>query len=424
MRTGRGGGAALAVALLVTATACGGGGGATEVTNAGGDSVEYGADRSAYIDALGDMDPVELAIQSTGPKGSATGRRFEEYAAAVEEWSGGKITFSFTYANGMAPPDEVHEALADGRLDVGSVMPSLVPSELPAANLLNDLSYLGRQSPVDWMLQWHGVMLEMAAATEDVDREYEQHGMKLLLPAFGSGAYMNYCHQPGAGLQDFDGRGVATQSRVQNAEVEALGMSSTSITYTEMYEGLQRGVIDCAVSTVTGAALGGYIESAPHVSFDPEAGLNAPGGSIAMSLARWNELPLAAQQLMIDRLDALMQANFEGAWENTRIAVESVLAADGSFAELDADAGAALQEVHETVLAEAAASDAVSDGQALVDAALAAESEWAETIDGLGIAGLGTSYEDFPAWYDGGLPDLQPYFDALFDGAMGDRRPS
>lgn len=424
MRAGRVGGAALAAAVLMTATACSGGGSATEVTNAGGESVEYGAEKSAYVDALADMEPVELAIQSTGPKGSATGRRFEAYAEAVEDWSGGKITFSFTYSNGMAPPNEVHEALADGRLDVGSVMPSLVPSELPAANLVNDLSYLGRQSPVDWMLQWHGVMLEMAGATDDVDREYEQHGMKLLLPAFGSGAYMNYCSEPGADLDDFDGRGVATQSKVQNAEVQALGMSPTSITYAEMYEGLQRGVIDCAVSTVTGAALGGYIESAPYVSYDPDAGLNAPGGSIAMSLARWNELPLAAQQLMIDRLDALMQANFEGAWENTKAAVESVLDNGGSFAELDADAESALRKVHEKVLADAASSDAVSDGQKLVDTALAAETDWAATIDELGIDGLGTSYDDFPAWYDQGLPDLQPYFDALFAGAMGERRPS
>jgi TRAP-type C4-dicarboxylate transport system substrate-binding protein len=417
-------GAAVAVAGLLGLTACAEGSGASGETNAGGVSIEYGADKSVYIQALEDMEPVELIIQSTAPKGSATGRRFEDYAAAVEEWSGGKIGFEFVYSSGVAAPEEVHVALADGRLDIGSVMPSLDPSEFPASNALGGVSHLGRQTPVDWMLQWHGIMLETAAAVGDIDQEYEQLGMKLLLPAFGSGAYMPYCAEDGASARDFDGRGIATQSTVQNREAEALGMNPTSINYTEMYDGLQRGVIDCALTTVTGSALGGYIDAAPHVSFDPERGFNAPGGSIAMSLARWNELPLAAQQLMFDRIDVLMQANFEGAWENTDAAVEAVLDAGGSFEEFDADAVEELEALHQEVEADIVDSDAVADGQALVDAAKAAEADWAKQLDELGIDGLGTSYEDFPEWYAKGTPDLQPYFDALWAGAMGERRPS
>lgn len=419
----RAAGVLVAAVALLAPTACAEDSG-SGASSAGGASVEYGADKSAYVDALADMDPVELVIQSTGPKGSATGRRFEDYAAAVEEWSGGAITFEFAYSNAIAPPTEVHLALADGRLDVGSVMPSLEPAEFPAANALGDLSHLGRQLPVDWMLQWHGIMLEMAAAVDDVDREYEELGMKLLLPAFGSGAYMPYCTDSGDAIDDFDGRGVATQSIVQNDEAEALGMSPTSLAYSEMFEGLQRGVVDCVLSTVTGAALGGYIDAAPHVAFSAEQGFNAPGGSIAISLARWNELPLAAQQLLVDRLDVLMEANFEGAWENTNAAVEAVLDAGGSFEELDRSAAAELQDVHEDVETGVAEGDAVEDGQRLVDVAADAESEWAATIDDLGIGGIGTTYEDFPEWYSRGVPDLQPYFDELWAGAMGERRPS
>ncbi|MDQ6523424.1 TRAP transporter substrate-binding protein DctP [Nocardioides sp. LHD-245] len=414
--------AALTTAVLALA-ACSGSS-ATEETNAGGESIEYGADRAAYVEALADMEPVTLAMQSTGPKGSATGRRFEDYASVVEEWSGGKISFDLTYSNGMAPPDEVHLALADGRLDVGSVMPALIPDELPAANVLGDLSHLGRQTPVDWMLQWHGIMLDIAAAADDVDREYEEHGMKLLLPAFGSGAYMPYCTDPGASADALDGRGIASQSKVQNREADALGLAPTSISYAEMFEGLQRGVIDCAFSTVTGAALGGFIPAAPHVAYAEDEGFNSPAGTIAISLARWNELPLAAQQLMFDRLDVLLQANFEGAWENTAAAVQAVLDAGGELAAFDDDAVARLAAVHSTVEEEVAGSDAVSDGRALVDVATQAEEEWANRIDELGIDGVGTSYEDFPAWYARGVPDLQPYFDALWDGAMGERRPS
>ncbi|WP_293786595.1 TRAP transporter substrate-binding protein DctP [uncultured Aeromicrobium sp.] len=410
-----------AAALLVT-SACADQGGSGD--GGGGASVEYGADRAEYVEALQDMEPVELTIQSTGPQGSATGRRFEAYAEAVEDWSGGKITFNFFYSNAVAPPTEVHQALADGRLDIGSVMPALVPAEFPAANALNDLSHLGRQLPVDWMLQWHGIMLDMSAAIDDVDEEYEAKDMKLLLPAFGSGAYMPYCAEGAESAEDVAGRGVATQSGVQNRESEALGMNPMSISYNEMFEALERRVVDCALTTVTGAALGGYIAAAPHVLFDEETGFNAPGGSIAMSLARWNELPLAAQQLMVDRLDVLMQANFEGAWENTSAAVEQVLSAGGSFAPLPSSATDALVAVHDEVERGVAEGGAVADGEALVEMAREFEQEWADRIDALGLEGIGTSYEEFPQWYADGAPDLQRYFDALWEGAMGARRPA
>lgn len=409
--------------LLLTASACAGGG-AAEETNAGGTSIEYGAEKAEYRDALADMDPVELSIQSTGPKGSATGKRFEDYAAAVEDWSDGKITFEFTYSNGVAPPEEVYAALADGRLDVGSVMPNLTPDEFPAYNAMSEMSYLGSQLPVDWMLEWHGIMLQTAAETEEIDSEFTDHGLKLLLPVFGSGAYMPYCVDPGDSLDDLEGRGIAIQSKVQSSEAEALGMSGSTITYSEMYEGLQRGVIDCAMSTVTGAALGGFIDAAPHVFFDPKQGFDSPGGTITFSLATWNELPLAAQQLLYDRLDVLLQANFEGAWDNTDAAIKAVKQAGGSFAPVDEDTSAALTDVHEGVVDQIVAGEAVEDGQAVVDAALEAAKEWAKSVKELGIDGIGTSYDEFGAWYAQGIPDLQPYFDQLWDGAMGERRPS
>lgn len=153
----------------------------------GGPSVDYGASKEEYAAALADMEPVTLTLQSTAPKGAATGRRFEEYAAAVEEWSDGKITFEIVFSNAIAPANEVDDALADGRLDIGSVMPSLEPAEFPANNVMWDVSFVGRQTPVDGLLQWHGAILETAAQEDALYEEFEARGMKLLLPAFHSG---------------------------------------------------------------------------------------------------------------------------------------------------------------------------------------------------------------------------------------------
>lgn len=53
------------------------------------------------------MEPITLVMQSTAPRGAATGRRFEEFAAEVEDWSDGKITFDIAFSSSIAPPEQV-----------------------------------------------------------------------------------------------------------------------------------------------------------------------------------------------------------------------------------------------------------------------------------------------------------------------------
>ena len=201
-------------------------------------------------------------------------------------------------------------------------------------------------------------------------------------------------------------------------------MSPATVNYAEMFESIERGVVDCAMSTMTVSGLGGFIPAAPHFSFSPETGIASPGGSIVMGLDRWNSLPLAAQQLLYDRLDVLLEANFGATWENINNALTTIAEENGSVDELEADAVAALQEANDAALEAARGSDAAGDGEAFVSALVEATETWAGTVDGLGVNGADVDYAGFQEWYAAGLPDLQAYFDVLYEGALGDRRPS
>jgi TRAP-type C4-dicarboxylate transport system substrate-binding protein len=417
--------ALVATSLFVLAAAgCAEQGGGAQESGDTGEAVEYGAEKQVYIDALADMEPVTLTMQSSAPKGAATGRRFEEYAAAVEEWSGGKITFELAFSNAIAPPAEVDNAIADTRLDMGSVIVALEPSVYPATNGLWDLSFMGRQTPVDGLLQWHGIMVEAATNSDEIYAEYEAQGMKVLLPTFSSGSYFVDCAEPGTDLSALRGRSTASQSRIQNIQAQALGMTPATVNYAEMFDSLQRGVVDCALSTMTVSSLGGFIPAAPHFAYDPTVGLASPGGSIAIGLERWNSLPLAAQQLLYDRLDVLLQANFEATWDNIDAALQAIAAANGGVEELSDDAVAALEEANEGVLDEARSNSELGDGDAFVDGVNEAADFWASEVEGLGIDGVDVDYDGFAEWHAAGAPDLQPYFDALWERALDKRRPS
>lgn len=412
--------AALLAAAALVATGCaeGGSGG----NGGGGRSVDYGASKEEYAAALADMAPVTLTLQSTAPKGAATGRRFEEYAAAVEEWSDGKITFEIVFSNAIAPANEVDDALADGRLDVGSVMPSLEPAEFPANNVMWDVSFVGRQTPVDGLLQWHGAVLEAAVQEDALYQEFEERGMKLLLPAFQSGAIAYSCTSERADLDALDGATIAAQSRVQNDQVRALGMQPSTVNYTEMFESLERGVVDCTLGTFTVAALNGYIPSAPYFVVDPEVGFGNAGGSIAISLNTWESLPLAAQQLLYDRLDVLLAVNYEATWDNIADSLQQVEENDGAVLPLAKDAREALAAYNEQALAEAANNSALPDSEAFVTALEQALEEWTAKVEQT-APGLDVGYDEFLEWHAAGYPDLQSYFDQLWSDAMQQRRP-
>ncbi len=107
--------------------------------------------------------------------------------------------------------------------------------------------------------------------------------MKLLLPAFHSGAIAYSCTSERADLDSLKGATIASQSRVQNGQVEALGMQPSTVNYAEMFESLERGVVDCALGTFTVAALNGYIPSAPYFVVDPEVGFGNAGRSRSVS---------------------------------------------------------------------------------------------------------------------------------------------
>ncbi|MFV0459261.1 MAG: TRAP transporter substrate-binding protein DctP [Actinomycetales bacterium] len=389
-----------------------------------GEGIEYGADKQAYIDALADMEPVTLTLQSSAPKGAATGRRFEEYAAAVQDWSGGKITFDIAFANAIAPPAEVDDALADGRIDVGSVLPMLDPAEFPANGALWEAAVLGRQTPVDGMLQWHGAVLQAAAGQDEFYTEFEDRGITLLLPVYHSGSFGYMCRQARTDLPDLAGATIATQSLGQAAEARALGMNPVTITYAEMFESLQRGVVDCTASTFTVAVLGGFIPEASHVVIDPEVGWAIAGGAIAVNKQTWDGLPLAAQQLMYDRLDVLLRVNFESTWDNVQAGLDEVSKAGGSVSAPSPEVRDALEAANNDILKSVADNPALSDGAGFVDELRTDTQAWQDTVAELDL-GQDVSYQTFPEWYTqtGGKPDLDSYFDTLWSEAMADRRP-
>lgn len=413
--------AALAVLGATALAGCAESGGSS---SAGGEGVEPGATIEEYKEAFADIDAIELRTQSPAPKGSVTGANVEAYLDAVTKWSDGKITFDVAYSNAVAEPGESDKALVDGRLDIAQVLPIYNPSEYPANNALIEAGFISNHSPIAGVLQSNAWPNQIAFDSEEIMAEYEDHGMVPMVPIYNSGSNALFCSDKRTGSADIKGITAASGGTAQSHQIEALGGEATSVPYPELFESLQRGVVDCTISSPTVGVLGGFIEEAPQVVLDEDAGFALAPGAMAFSKATWDGLPLVVQQLFWDRLDVFIETNITGKiLPNTVDAVAKAKASGGGFYSFDEDARAALQSANEDLLAELAKTDAVKDPAAFVDDMKGAAESWLATVEEIGIKDE-VGFNEFDTWYEDGKVDLSAYTEKLMEEVFEPHRPS
>lgn len=413
--------AAVVVGTSVLAGCAESGGGGS----AGGKGIEAGATMEEYQKAFEDVDEITLLTQTPAPKGSVTGLPQEKYYKAVEEWSGGKIKFDIAYSNAVAEPNESDDALVDGRLDIASVLPIYDPSEYPANAALIEGGFISDQSAIEGVLSSNAWPNQVAFENDEIMQEFDDHGMVPLVPVYNSGANVLFCSEKRTSLADIDGTSVASGGQAQSAEVKALGGSPTSVAYPELFESLQRGVVDCTVSSPTVGVLGGFIDSAPYVTVDPDAGLALAPGALAFSKTTWESLPLIAQQLLWDKLDVFVNANMdEKIFVNNAAMADAVEKAGGEINGFDDDAKQAIQEENEKLLGDIAKTDAVSDGEGLVSSMQEANDAWQKKVADLGLDDVG--YAEFGAWWAENKDsiDLTDYTTMFNEEILAAHRPS
>ncbi|MFD6892952.1 C4-dicarboxylate ABC transporter substrate-binding protein [Rhodococcus sp. NPDC060086] len=407
--------AALVAGCAESASAVGGGG--------GGDGIDYGATKDDYIAAFENLDPIQLYTQSPAPQGSATGVPVEKYLDRITEWSGGKITFDVAYSNAVAPPAEIDNALMDGRLDLAHVIPQYEPSEYPATTALIDSSFASLQTPVLGPLQSNAWANDVAFATPEIVAEYEDKGLKLLLPAYNSGSNGLFCATERRDLASTRGAQVTASGLAINAEVASLGATPVSIAYTELFEALERGIADCSVTSFTVGMLGGFLGQTPQVVIDPDAGVAVGWGGMAMSAGAWEELPLVAQQLIWDSLAVYVQSNIEDKiLPNTADGMKEVLAANGTVGPYADDARAALAAENERLLDAQRTNAAFDDGDAFVDRIGTSTEKWTSTLSELGYEDV--SYDEFATWYSPEALDLDDYSAKVYEEIFLPHRPA
>jgi len=287
---------AVGLVLSLVVAACGG---------SGGDAASTGSGQSAELD----MAPVTLKIPTAYGPDHFTVRPLKAYADEVEKQTGGKIKYEFFYGGSLVPVVEHADALADGTADMTMFAAAVTPENFPIATWQDQLGNLPGNVPVVGTLVGMAAKLDWAMNNEAQKDELRKFGIEGLLPAYQ--LISNYdllCARKDLSTPEgMNGTRVRVSTAAVGSLVQALGGVPVQLPAGDLFEGMQRGLVDCSTGGWS-MFYGDGIIPLGDTLFTAPAAIPAPvHAMLGMSKQTWDALPLKAKQIMWDALPIYLE---------------------------------------------------------------------------------------------------------------------
>lgn len=273
--------AVLTVSAL-TLTACGGG-----MSTAENASADTAADGAVVVKANPPYGPDHMMSKA-----------MTEFGEVATEDSNGELQFEHFFADSLVKQPEVATSLEGGVIDLGYLGMAYTPASFPIDAWASQLGYGGDERPVVGLLANAAAAIEWSYTVPQLSKELEDAGLYPLLPRFQNhDNYQLLCKTPVESLSDAAGKRVRVGGELYSNAVESLGMTPVTLSGAEIYEGFERGVVDCFVGAepdMTGLGLWEVGTNFTKVDF--------PG---------WSSISLASSTAFMDSLTDEQKAAFD-----------------------------------------------------------------------------------------------------------------
>jgi TRAP-type transport system periplasmic protein len=247
---------------------------------------------SAGTDDLESMEPITLIVSEPLPPASTNNQGTNLFMEYVTEQTDGKVTFEVYDTSTLHPMQEALAAMESGLSDITLYIPGLFPNDVPAGAWATGLAAFTEGTPQEMLA---GLPATNAVFTSGPIAEELAARNAVYLGGFTSDSYTPLCTSPLETLADAEGMLARTTGEPYTGEVESLDMVSVLMDANEVYEGLQRGTIDCqvgALQTFINDGLAEIAKSYTPLSFSPNTG---PG--YIMNKQKYDALPDAVKQI-------------------------------------------------------------------------------------------------------------------------------
>ncbi|WP_157968918.1 C4-dicarboxylate TRAP transporter substrate-binding protein [Tropicimonas sp. IMCC34011] len=221
------------------------------------------------------------------------------FAKEIEERTDGKVKIRFFWNGSLGGPAELMELAQSGAVDFASFPPTYYPAQWPMIGLTNSLPMTWQDASTAMDVQEY--QIENNAA---VQQELEDNGLKIVL-VHGLPPYRLQCTTPVETIDDLQGLRIRTFGDWPPYVMQELGAVPVSVTLGEVYEGLQRGSLDCGYNPVENAGFLKLYEVAPYWSTINFGAIAAY--SSFTSQANWDSWPQSLKDIMAEAYDVAIE---------------------------------------------------------------------------------------------------------------------
>lgn len=233
--------------------------------------------------------PIKLTIVNYMPEDFWLAKVNKWWADEVNKRTGGRVTAEFQYGGLLLKAGEVLEGVGKGIADSGLAAPAYTPAQLPLTFVTHQVYVTPKGDAVI------NAFMELIATYQPLIDEFKKNNVRVLYTSVANYVTFNST-KPINTLADLKGMKIRTYG--QGGDVmNLLGATATSLPSTEVYEALQRKVIDAA--TGLGFDLSSSYklwEVAPY-AVDTGMGIYLIAVQV-MNLDTWNKIPPDIQKVM------------------------------------------------------------------------------------------------------------------------------
>lgn len=223
-----------------------------------------------------------------------TVNQFTHFAKYVDEATDGGIEFEVYTNSSLLPPRSALKGIADGIAQYGHVTAAYLPADLPLDNVLNDIAFAA-----DDKLAAAFAQNEMKALHPKMQAEYAAQGV-VFGQGYSTNEYIYICTTPIRSVEDLKGKKIRTGGTAQVNWVKATGGVAVSVPATEMYTGLQRGSIDCALGDATFMTTSFKLQEVAKGATTLGLGTHTSGGNF-FNIDFWQDLSAEQRRTLLEQ---------------------------------------------------------------------------------------------------------------------------
>ena len=224
-----------------------------------------------------------------------------EWAKALDEASGGDLNANVFTGTVLLPPAAHLSGLRDGVADVTYHAGTYTAKDLPVDNLIAQLMF----NYSDYFTSAFA-FADFAINNEESLAQYKDNGI-VFGGSYSTPPYRLFCRVPVTTLDEIEGKTLRLAvSGAHTAWADRVGAVNVSVPSSEMYNGLDKGQLDCASNAANDLKSRSLWDVAKHTTMI-ELGVYWSGWEYAFNRGFWASLTDGQRRTMLDTIaDAIV----------------------------------------------------------------------------------------------------------------------